>query len=79
MKCVHYVGFTDDRFNNAYKVFGGPVIIHRKWDKRARRHIDFNEDIVVFANGPHDQETVVFYGSDIDEKWLSGANEGEEQ
>jgi len=33
--CVHFVGFRDDRFHNAVKVFGPPDFIHRFWDHRA--------------------------------------------
>lgn len=48
-RCVHYVGFRGDEFARARRVFGGPVIIHRRWDKRARREIG-GDDLVVFAN-----------------------------
>ena len=47
-QCIHYVGFRDDRFWNAYRIFGGPRFIHRWWDKRAQREIAPN-DIVIFA------------------------------
>jgi hypothetical protein len=36
-KCVHFVGFRDDRYWNAVKVFGSPQFIHRGWDLRAQR------------------------------------------
>ncbi|MCA1298027.1 hypothetical protein [Stappia indica] len=65
MRCVHYVGFRDDRFLAAYRAFGGPVIIHRVWDKRARREIDPEADLVVFANGPHDQAPRARNGDDL--------------
>ena len=55
MKAVHYVGFRDDRYLSALRVFGGPRVIHRGWDLRARREIG-PDDVVVFAEGPHDQE-----------------------
>jgi hypothetical protein len=32
---THFVGFRDDRFNNAVRVFGYPDFIHRFWDYRA--------------------------------------------
>jgi len=54
MRCVHYVGFRDDRYWSAFKVFGGPRVIHRGWDRRARRDIG-PDDIVVFAEGASDQ------------------------
>lgn len=55
MRCVHYVGFRGDEFLRAKRVFGGPVVIHKWWDRRARREIDFENDLVVFATGEHDQ------------------------
>lgn len=54
-RIVHFVGFRDDRYWNAVKVFGLPHYIHRGWDLRARRELA-EDDVVVFADGPHDQE-----------------------
>lgn len=67
MRCVHYVGFRDDRFLNALKVFGGPAFVHRIWDMRARREIA-DDDLVVFANGPADQEPQVRSADDYTER-----------
>jgi hypothetical protein len=69
MRSVHYVGFRDDRFLNAYRIFGGPRIIHRIWDQRAAREIG-EDDIVVFANGDEHQPISKFNGNDIDEQFL---------
>lgn len=69
IRCVHYVGFRDDRYNSARKAFGGPAIIHRVWDQRAQRDIG-PEDIVIFANGDDTQPLARFNGSDIDEEYL---------
>lgn len=66
MRCVHYVGFRDDRYLNAYRVFGGPAFIHRRWDQRAAREVS-EDDIVVFANGPSEQEPSHINGNDLDE------------
>jgi cation diffusion facilitator CzcD-associated flavoprotein CzcO len=63
---IHFVGFRDDRYWNAVKVWGRPSFIHRGWDTRARREIA-EVDTVVFANGPHDQEPSVRTFNDIDE------------
>ena len=68
-RCVHYVGFRDDRYLNALRVFGRPAIIHRVWDQRAMRDIG-PEDVVVFANGPSEQQPSRFNGNDIDEQYL---------
>lgn len=63
---VHYVGFRDDRYWNAYRIYGGPRVIHRWWDLRARREIG-PDDIVIFANGDCDQEPRKQSAPDIDE------------
>ncbi|AMN41094.1 hypothetical protein RHPLAN_26560 [Rhodoplanes sp. Z2-YC6860] len=63
---VHYVGFRDDRFWNAYRIWGGPRIIHRWWDKRAQREIG-PDDIVIFAEGDWRQEPKPFNAPDITE------------
>lgn len=33
--CVHFVGFRDDAFLRAIRVFGPPHFVHRSWDVRA--------------------------------------------
>lgn len=68
-RSVHYVGFRDDRYWNAFRVFGGPRIIHRIWDQRAAREIG-EDDIVVFANGDEHQPISKFNGNDLDEEFL---------
>jgi len=52
---LHFVGFRDDRYWNAVRVFGPPDFIHPGWDARAQREIA-PIDTVVFANGTADQE-----------------------
>jgi hypothetical protein len=66
MRCVHYVGFRDDAYLRARRVFGGPAFIHRHWDRRAAREIG-SDDLVVFATGDADQEPRKFNAPDIDE------------
>jgi hypothetical protein len=53
-KIVHFIGFKDDRYWNAVKIYGKPHVIHRGWDLRAKREIDEN-DLLVFANGDWEQ------------------------
>ena len=65
-RIVHFVGFRGDEFWSAQKVFGPPDFIHRGWDLRAQREIGEN-DIVVFAKGPHDQKPRRQSYNDIDE------------
>ena len=66
---VHYVGFRGDEFVRAKRLFGGPVIIHRVWDRRAQRDIG-PDDLVVFADGDDTQPLARWNGDDIDERWL---------
>jgi hypothetical protein len=66
-RCVHYVGFRGDEYVRAKRLFGGPVIIHRWWDRRARREIDREHDLVVFATGDADQPTSPYNAPDIEE------------
>lgn len=66
---VHFVGFRDDRYWNAVKVFGSPHFIHPGWDLRAQRDIGDN-DLVIFANGEYDQVPRVRSFNDIDERYL---------
>ena len=32
MRCVHYVGFRGDDYARAYRVWGGPAMIHRDYE-----------------------------------------------
>ena len=65
-RCVHYVGFRDDRYWSAYRIFGGPRFIHRRWDQRARRDIA-EGDVVIFADGDEHQPIARHNGNDLDE------------
>lgn len=64
---LHFVGFRDDRYWNAVRVFGLPDFYHMAWDRRARREIA-EGDTVVFAQGPADQPTADRNASDIIER-----------
>lgn len=74
--CVHYIGFHGDEFARARRLWGGPVFIHRKWDRRARRDIGPG-DIVIFATGNEDQPLAKSNGADLDERWLAPLVHGE--
>jgi len=56
---IHFVGFSNDRYNTAIKVFGTPDFVHRFWDKRAVQEVMEN-DIVVFADGDATQNVNPF-------------------
>ena len=47
---LHFVGFKDDRYWNAVKVWGRPDFIHRLWDVRAVCEV-MEGDVVIFADG----------------------------
>ena len=64
--CVHYVGFRDDRYWNARRIWDGPAFIHRWWATRARREIA-DCDVVIFAEGDWRQEPRAFNAPDITE------------
>lgn len=55
MSALHFVGFRGDEYHRARRIFGEPDFIHLRWDRRAKREIDFDRDTVLFATGPHDQ------------------------
>lgn len=65
-RCVHFVGFKGEEYHSAVKAFGPPHFIHRGWDLRAQREIA-DDDFVVFAAGPHDQEPRVKSFDDLRE------------
>ncbi len=50
---VHFVGFRDDRYWNAVRVWGPPDFIHRTWDVYAANDVATG-DIVILATGDAD-------------------------
>ncbi len=64
--CVHYVGFSPERYVRARRIFGGPALIHPGWDMRSVRDVGAG-DVVLFANGPADQAPRVKSYSDIED------------
>ncbi|HEY8707689.1 MAG TPA: hypothetical protein VIM34_06795 [Burkholderiaceae bacterium] len=66
VRCVHYVGFKDDRYRTAHRIWGGPAFVHRWWDQRAQREIAPG-DVVIFAQGDWRQEPKRFNAPDLDE------------
>lgn len=50
---IHFVGFSDERFRAASKVWR-PDFIHRFWDARAIAEV-CPGDTVIFANGDEHQ------------------------
>jgi hypothetical protein len=54
MRALHFVGFKDDRYLQAVRVFGRPDFIHRKYDLRAVQEIA-EHDVVLFADNDEHQ------------------------
>jgi hypothetical protein len=50
---LHFVGFGDERYYNAVRIFGLPDFYHRIWDRRAQAEIQ-EGDVAVFAVGTID-------------------------
>ena len=62
---IHFVGFRDDRYLNARKVWGVPDFFHRFWDKRAEQEVAPG-DVVIFANGePGEPKSFSFNDSEV--------------
>lgn len=67
-QCVHFVGFRDERYWSAVRVFGKPDFIHRAWDRRSQREIG-PDDLIVFAVGD-ERQPFARNTDDIDESKL---------
>jgi len=52
---IHFVGFRDDRYWNAVRIWGEPDMIHESWDRYAADDTDAC-DIVIFAKGEWNQK-----------------------
>ena len=68
--CTHFVGFRGEEYWSAVRIWGRPHVIHRRWDRRARREIG-DEDVVVFAAGDDTQEPPAWNADDLDERLYS--------
>jgi hypothetical protein len=73
MGMLHFVGFRDDRYLTARRVFGQPDFIHMGWDLRARREIA-PDDLVIFATGDENQPPAKHSFPDIHEPLLLGSS-----
>lgn len=72
--CVHFVGFRDEEYWSAVKVWGLPDFYHRGWDRRAMRDVVPFWDTVVFAKGDPDRPSPYSY-DDSNEDDDPAANE----
>jgi len=48
VKVVHYVGFRGDEFIRAYRLWGGPAMIHKWNDDRVMTEVG-DSDVVIFG------------------------------
>ncbi len=60
---LHFIGFTDDHYHTAVRVFGPPDFVHRVWDHRARYEI-VHGDTAIFAKYHPDDEPSEFSWND---------------
>lgn len=65
-RIIHFVGFRDDRYWNAVRIWGRPTYIHRGWDRRAQIDIAPG-DLVIFATGTEADPPKDFNYPDLDE------------
>jgi hypothetical protein len=72
---LHFVGFKDDRYWNAVRVFGLPDFVHRNWDVRARQEI-VEGDEAVFASGSIDDEPRAVSWDDSQQDILARGGKG---
>jgi hypothetical protein len=53
---IHFVGFRDDRYHAAVRIFGPPDFFHFHWDERAKNGGEIGPDnIFIFATGDEHQ------------------------
>jgi hypothetical protein len=48
-RTVHYIGFRDDAYTRAYRIWGGPAMIHRVNDIRTQSEICHTNDVAIYA------------------------------
>lgn len=52
MRVVHYVGMTEETYQRARRVFGGPAYYHRRMDDRVMSEVG-PEDVVIIQDERH--------------------------
>lgn len=69
MRCVHFVGFRNEEYWSAVKVFGKPHFIHKDYDLRTFSEVA-EDDVVVFGPKYHFCK-VVWDASAVDSKYTN--------
>ena len=64
LPAVHFIGFRDDRYWNAVRIWGQPDFVHITFDRYAAQDIA-PWDVAVFAEGDWHQEPRSFNGPDL--------------
>lgn len=60
-RCVHFIGFRGPEYHLAARAFGPPHFIHL----RAFREIDWDHDLIVFANKEREGVVHKFNAPDV--------------
>lgn len=68
MRTVHYVGMTEETYQRARHVFGGPAYYHRVMDDRVWSEVG-DEDMVVVDSWRH--SPYVWDASAVSEEWTN--------
>ena len=61
---LHFVGFRDERYWNAVRIWGRPDFVHITYDRYATHDMAAG-DTVIFAKGDWSQEPRSFGGPDV--------------
>lgn len=64
-RVVHYIGFRDDAYLRAFRIWGGPVMIHRVNDTRTQSEIDPVTDIAIYAGTQREGRIHQIPGTDV--------------
>ena len=52
---LHFVGFNDNAYHRAAKIFGYPAHVHRLWDKRAKDDVAPGDKVVFHSKKEWDR------------------------
>ncbi len=62
---IHFIGFRGEEYISAVKVWGVPDFYHVIHDGRCHEEIDYENDIVIFANGYENKFSNIAYNDSI--------------
>lgn len=67
VRCVHYVGMDESRYQRARQVFGGPAYYHRWLDDRVDTEVGDNDVVVVAGDAKYNK--YVWDASAVDRRY----------